>query len=404
MKILAISTSFVALLSLSGWVSGQNPIAYYSFDGCSLNDQTGTYNDATILNNLNCDCGVGQNSDAWYFNGSTDTMYLDNQLNGVFSGDFSLSFYFWTNPAIESMSLMSIRNACNRDSSLLVQYLPQSNEIIVEFSRNIAEGVFFRETLASNRCWHHIMFTKENTTFALYLDGEFVESTEFLSQLDLGPDYPFSVGYSPCVGITDQFFNGRIDEIRIHDYALKEDDLQADLLFPDEILTQDTTIFQGEQVQVFSGATCASNILWNPLIGIDNPNSTEPILSPEETTLYSLEFDHGSCVRIDTILVSVVSPEDIECSNLLFPKAFTPNNDGLNDEFGISNAFVVEQLSRFEIYNRWGMKLFETNNASDMWDGRYKGEFQMPGTYVYKVEYSCMGEAYKISGSFNILR
>ncbi|MBT8190613.1 MAG: gliding motility-associated C-terminal domain-containing protein [Bacteroidia bacterium] len=395
----------LVFLFLSVFLFGQNnPVAHYSFDGCTLNDKAGNYNDAIVKNNLVCDCGVGQNSDAYYFNGSADTMYLDSDLGSLLSSDFSLGFYFWVNPASESYTIMSIRNGCNRDSSFIVQYLPFSREFIVEYSRNIAEGVFYRNELNLNQCWHHFMFTKQDEIFAIYIDGEFIESKEFLSALSVGDGYEFAVGYSPCVGITDQFFNGRIDEIKFYDYALLEDEINADLLYPDEIITQDTTIFLGEDVQVIAGSSCAQNINWFPTFGVDDPGSSTPLITPEETTLYALNFDHGNCSSVDSLLISVISPDDIECNQLLLPKAFTPNEDGLNDEYGISNDFIVDQIDRFEIYNRWGEKLFETINKNEKWDGTYKGEYQMPGTYVYKVEYTCLGNDYKSTGSFNILR
>ena len=396
--------SFLFFLISVVLLAQNSPVAHYSFDGCSLNDQAGNYADAQINNNLLCNCGVGENSDTYYFNGSSDTMYLDPSLGTLLSSNFSLGFYFWVNPGSDSYALMSIRNGCNRDSSFIIQYLPATREIILEYSRNIAEGVFYRNEIGLNQCWHHFMFTKQDEIFALYIDGEFVESKEFLSALSVGENFPFAIGYSPCVGITDQFFNGRIDEIKFYDYALLEEEIKADLLYPDEIITRDTTIFLGDQVQVVSGSSCASNISWFPTTGVDDPSSSTAMISPEETTLYTLNFDHGICSSIDSLLISVISTDDILCGELLLPKAFTPNDDGLNDEFGISNVFVVEELYRFEIYNRWGEKLFETINKNEKWDGMYNGIFQMPGTYVYKIEYSCLGNDYKSTGSFNILR
>jgi len=393
----------IFVIQLASILQGQ-PVVHYSFDGCQLTDEQGNYNPAQIRQNLQCDCGIGLSSDAYYFNGSPDTMFLDNKLNDVFSSDFSLSFYYWVNPNSGSFALMSIKEGCDRDSSLIVQYLPSAQEIILEFSTNIAEGVFFRQKIDPTKCWHHLLFTREDGMYALFLDGKFIKSIQYVSPILLGPDYDFSVGYSPCVGITDQFLDGRVDEIKIYDYAIKAEDIQSELLFPDEIITADTTIFSGEQFQVVAGSSCSNNISWFPTLGVNNPSISQPILSPTETTLYEITFNHGTCQSTDEILVSVISQNDIECQNLLFPKAFTPNNDGLNDFFGISNVFVIQSLSRFEIYDRWGLKLFETFNKNDVWDGNYKGVGQIPGTYVYKVEYSCLNQSYKKTGSFNILK
>ena len=86
------------------------------------------------------------------------------------------------------------------------------------------------------------------------------------------------------------------------------------------------------------------------------------------------------------------------------PSAFTANNDGLNDDIGISNVFIIEDITRFEIYNRWGLKLWEAKNKADRWDGTYLNEKMPSGTYVYKIEYTCLGDTYRNSASINILK
>jgi gliding motility-associated-like protein len=40
---------------------------------------------------------------------------------------------------------------------------------------------------------------------------------------------------------------------------------------------------------------------------------------------------------------------------------------------------------KFEIYNRWGEQIFESNDLNLGWDGTYKGELCQEGHYVYKV-------------------
>jgi len=382
----------------------QAPVAHFTFDDCSAIDIQGNYLPGEIKQNINCDCGVGSNSNAFYFNGSADTLVLDPALKTLFNSDFSLSFYYWVENTIDPYALMSVREECNKDSSLFIQYLPQTKELVVEYSRNIAEGIFFREIITQKNCWHHLLFTREGPTFALYLDGEFIASLDFLSQIELGASYEFAVGSSPCVQFTDGYFNGRIDEIMFHDYALKEEQISEILRFPDEIITQDTTIFQGDQFQVRTGGSCATSIQWVPTTGIDNPSGTNPMMSPDETSLYSVSFNHGTCVSTDSIMVSVISQNDIECNNILLPKAFTPNGDGLNDVYGISNLFAIESISRFEIYDRWGHKLFETVDKNETWDGAYNGTTMIPGVYVYKIEYTCLGDEFRKTGSFNILK
>ena len=75
-------------------------------------------------------------------------------------------------------------------------------------------------------------------------------------------------------------------------------------------------------------------------------------------------------------------------SNIKTPNAFTPNGDGLNDEFrAVTNSVYIEHFS-LSIYDRWGAMIYQTNDISKGWDGTYKGEYCMQGAYVYKIAYS----------------
>ena len=70
------------------------------------------------------------------------------------------------------------------------------------------------------------------------------------------------------------------------------------------------------------------------------------------------------------------------------PDAFTPNGDGLNDNFKIFGV-QPENITKFnfQIYNRWGQLIFYTNNILDGWDGTYKGGKCPPGVYVWVIYY-----------------
>ncbi len=73
----------------------------------------------------------------------------------------------------------------------------------------------------------------------------------------------------------------------------------------------------------------------------------------------------------------------IEECDLLVPNVFTPNNDGVNDEFkinGLSNRFSVA------IINRWGEKVFQTDKpAIEYWDGNSKMNNCSEGVYYYVI-------------------
>ncbi|MCX7728697.1 MAG: PKD domain-containing protein [Bacteroidia bacterium] len=65
------------------------------------------------------------------------------------------------------------------------------------------------------------------------------------------------------------------------------------------------------------------------------------------------------------------------------PNAFTPNNDGLNDEF-LPIVIGIENYT-LEIFDRWGEKIFSTNQYKQGWNGYYKGSACKEDVYVWKI-------------------
>ena len=82
-----------------------------------------------------------------------------------------------------------------------------------------------------------------------------------------------------------------------------------------------------------------------------------------------------TAIALFTVLVDEAVP-------VYIPNAFTPNGDGVNDSWTIyTNA--VKQF-KLEIFNRWGEKVFETENSGQGWDGTFKGKPAENGIYVYQ--------------------
>jgi gliding motility-associated-like protein len=69
------------------------------------------------------------------------------------------------------------------------------------------------------------------------------------------------------------------------------------------------------------------------------------------------------------------------------PSAFTPNNDGLNDNFGPHNAVKALNLD-FKVFNRWGQLVFHSRDWRKKWDGKINGILQPTGVYVWMLSYT----------------
>lgn len=83
------------------------------------------------------------------------------------------------------------------------------------------------------------------------------------------------------------------------------------------------------------------------------------------------------------------------------PTAFTPNGDGLNDEF--KAVIDRERIRQFHlaIYNKWGQLLFESIDAREGWNG---GD-AVPGVYIWKADFKDLrGEVRCEQGSVSLIR
>jgi gliding motility-associated-like protein len=83
------------------------------------------------------------------------------------------------------------------------------------------------------------------------------------------------------------------------------------------------------------------------------------------------------------------------------PTAFTPNDDVFNEVFKPEFSFLTRQDYEFEIFNRWGDKIFETTDPQSGWDGK-----KAPlGVYLYKLTYqNDEGEVLNQKGAFTLVK
>ena len=401
--------SFCLLFFIAG-ISAQTTDdlkAFYPFDDCTANELTGNGPNGTVVGNPVCVCGA--TGEAFKFNGTTDHVLFIGILNDYFEkASFTVSFFFSPSSGSGSQTILSKKEMCDDNHAFAVRYTPQSQIVTVELSENSSKRSIVSGRIDPNKCWQHVTVVRQNATTRLYINGEFIEEQIAISRIDLTNNASLGIAEGPCVGLTDNRFKGVIDELRIYDRALDEDEvigLYAPVQ-PDNILTSDTTIFIGNQIQIRTSLTCADVTTWSPVDEIDDPNIPEPIISPTESRVYTLSFRDNAigCTSKDSIRITVLDPDELDCNKVYLPKAFTPNNDGLNDTYGISNPYAISDLISFEIFDRWGGRVFSTKNPMDHWDGTSKGQPLNPGVLLYKVHYRCDGKELIDSGSLTILK
>lgn len=103
----------------------------------------------------------------------------------------------------------------------------------------------------------------------------------------------------------------------------------------------------------------------------------------------------------DTAFIHVVFENG---SELIIPNIFTPNGDGVNDVFTVIGTSI--KTLHADIYDRWGLKMFELNGPNSSWDGKTRsGEPASDGTYYYMLKAEAYdGKSYEQNGAFQLAR
>ena len=148
-------------------------------------------------------------------------------------------------------------------------------------------------------------------------------------------------------------------------------------------------------------ASGASVYSWAPAEGLNDPNSANPVATISATTHFVVQGSSANgCYAVDSVTVIVTKTGQNPFS---VPNAFTPNNDGINDCFGIRNWGDVT-LEDFSIYNRWGQRVFETKNPSECWDGTFQGQKQDAGNFVYLIKANSFCGTIQKKGTLILIR
>jgi gliding motility-associated-like protein len=112
--------------------------------------------------------------------------------------------------------------------------------------------------------------------------------------------------------------------------------------------------------------------------------------------------DRASGCISDTSQIKIET--DINLGGQYFiPNAFTPNNDGINDCFKITNWGLITEL-KFMIFNRWGQMVFSANNPNLCWDGNFNGLPAVPDTYVYFIKATSLCGVIERKGNLALIR
>jgi gliding motility-associated-like protein len=383
--------------------------ANFTFDDCDGFDDSGNGSAAALVGDPLCACGVVDS--ALRFDGRNDALFLVGPVNDVFStSDFSVSFYMKPltpapGPGSNSTQvILAKQSICNRDNVFWVRYQPNTKVVSSLIAENDSLLITVSGKLDADPCWQLITLVRSNLQYTLYVNGQLRDSRSASKRINLNSTANLRVGEAVCP--LDTNYLGYLDELQFYSKALKPEEFQLIDRRPDKIANSDTLIYLGNSFNIEISNTCATQFSWSPTAGVSDPSSPTPTITPTSTTEYSLIFEHqGECLGKDRILVKVIDPDTLDCTQIFIPNAFTPGaSPGRNDRFGVSNPFAVNDFISFEIFDRWGGRMFNAASPFETWDGNFQDKPVGPGVYLYRLRFRCQGQEEFRTGSVTLLR
>ncbi len=307
----------------------------------------------------------------------------------VSTGDGSEGAVVYTATATDEFGCMESADITVENDTIVVDFfLPQ------ELSCLPGESIDAVQTIPSQQ--------SENDNLTYVWSGGPIASGEITDAPVFNPDvttvYNVDIANDNCT--TEESVEVVVSQISI----VLEDGIDAD---PDTIYlgnSVDLSVALGDYTYTWDDPNGGGGI--NP-DDMNNPNIT---VTPTEAgdIVYTVtvleELDEGICENILSVTI-IVLERTCEEPFIFFPNAFSPNGDGENETIGLryNPAHVTE--ASWAVYNRWGQKIFETDDLDGQWDGTFKGEELPPDVFGFWLRAVCTdGQEFHKQGNITLLK
>lgn len=277
-------------------------------------------------------------------------------------------------------------NACEAQRTHIVDYFPVPALIVIAPSEAVA-------CQPANIFFDNLSFPIDSTYDILWTFGDGGTSSD-ISPTHAYTDpglYTVSVSITSPIGCEiDTTFTNLITVLPSPQAGFTYAPDQPSNLFP--------------QVQFTDASQGASRWAWD--FGVP-PGSTfpSPVFTFPDTGLYLVQqivYHPSGCTDTAQVVIDVI-PE----IRYYLPNAFTPNGDGLNDDFKGKGLLAGITNFQFTIWNRWGEPVFETTDPFLGWNGRKhnSGQEMPPGAYLVVVTFlDSRGQRTEMKGYATLIR
>ncbi|MCH2022506.1 MAG: gliding motility-associated C-terminal domain-containing protein [Saprospiraceae bacterium] len=212
-------------------------------------------------------------------------------------------------------------------------------------------------------------------------------------------------GTDSAYALIDTFTNFTVIGVNSHgciDTALAQGTI-INISPPLNIIALPDSVFVGETTQLISTNDIDYVYNWIPDTTLSDYYIFNPEAKPRITTVYYLIVTNEfGCKTIDSVIVNIREPI-CGLPMVFVPNAFTPDGDGYNDVLMV-NGNNITQVT-ISVYNRWGQKVFESNDQNIGWDGKFNGNDLPPDVYGYYMKCTCdNGSDLFVKGNITLLR
>ena len=408
------SIFFTVLLSLShifflkGQINLKNGlVACYPFNG-NAKDETGNGNNGTVNGaNLTAD-RFGKANSAYSFNGASLIAVNPAQFKNQ-----SYTYSTW-------VKLDNLPNGGDNNCFITIGGAGGDQVLSVTASYQAALSNGFNiggynngNPIQSNNWtgvtpnlnkWYHVVCTRDDIAVKLYVDGQLMAVNSPLTATNgTTPNYgsPTYVTFGARNGGASQYMQGSLDDIHLYNRPITAAEVKA--LYEGNsaptitIIANNAAPCGGDKITfTANGAITSAKYQWT----VDGVNQginskTFDYTSIKKTGDYQVKItvevsDEDPCfpqkpTTVDkTVNIKLCSVVPNTGNKILIPNAFSPNGDGMNDTWEIT-SITGNTDAIVEIYNRWGELIFYSKGYTEPWDGTYKNQPALEGTYPYIV-------------------
>jgi gliding motility-associated-like protein len=369
-----------------------------------------------------------------------DQSTLDtSKINKLSAGNFNVTISDWNkcsfDQLIELIEPLPIRikdtfiqpNPCHGDSKASIEVIAAGGTSPYSYSWNInqtskkivnlKQGIY-KLTITDIKSCKDSFKIEIKDYFPLLFDS--IKASE-MSCEDYGtiylkgkggkPNYLFSIDSGRTFQSKNEF---RVNEAKLYNIQVRDANncITIDTIkvkgterIEIEVSPKDTLVNIGDPVELSfiykKGDTNKVNsFVWKPSDGLSCTDCSRPIASPYISMNYYIEIRYNdNCYTRDTARIRH-RLDELFIPNSFFPESSNPENQ----TFKIYSNHL--QKATLKIFNRWGEKVFESNNAQNIgWDGTYKGEPMKYDVYIYWAEVTYLdGRKVIKSGDLTLIR